>query len=95
MKTISLIVIIAVVVSFFAPVHVATARHTGDTATKLFTLDVCHASGQFIPGGGDVPVIIDSPCTLCIIPFAGLHTNEASALKRFLIVFKTVDPPRD
>jgi len=93
MKTGSILVLVALVISVIIP-HVAVVHAANSNQPALITLDVCGQHGSAVASGVDMPSIHE--CISCIAPLplmsSYIHLNPEFI--PFVSVFRDERPPR-
>lgn len=91
MKTVSIIVIIAVVF-FTLPLSGSAARAEAEDVS-IMTLDLCNSSDSGIVTGMDMPFICEYPCNHCAVNCTVLYSTVNHTPGLFPIVFRQDRPP--
>ncbi|MBI5234110.1 MAG: hypothetical protein HY880_07130 [Deltaproteobacteria bacterium] len=94
MRTASIIILLGICLSLFAPVAIVRSGTTPSDASYILTLNVCDNAGTGVMSNLDIPCVLESPCRLSVIDCAGSHEIYSPAFTPLLVSNQTEHPPR-
>jgi hypothetical protein len=93
MKTGSILVLFALVISVMIPNITITYAASGDQPIIL-TLDVCSPSGSAATANADMPSLHECMCSLAPLPLISSYTELNPLFNPFITAFQEERPPR-
>jgi len=70
MKLSAILILVAIVFSVFSPFTAHVPLSPNGQGKCFISIDVCHASGSFMPANADAPSLPEASCRLLPVGFA-------------------------
>jgi len=93
MKTISFLILIAVIFSITLPLQ-PVISYASDKGAMILALDICDKSGQTLSSNADIFSIHECSCKFVPLEFSGFHKISNPAFKSFVVISQKEQPPR-
>ncbi len=93
MKTVTLLILIAVIFPITLPLQ-PVISYASDKGTIILALDICDKSGQTLSSNADIFSIHECSCKFVPLEFSGFHKISNPAFSSSLISFQKERPPK-